>query len=240
MIPGGLTPIRLRPLTSALRLDPPTIAIGPPPCSTSILVFGVTTVLPSRERGWLGDVWRLGDSDRQRSIGHRHGRNLHVLANDDRPGPGVEDDARGHVRLDLQLPDLGHESGERDVARPEQFDPSAVDFICRMSTKPLPRISVDRVDNSHGGGVVRILQFQHRAQFVGEPGELVLDDCAVWNTAGRRDPLRQRLALPRGFEPGHRDRALRARVDRPIRRLKLGEQEGFRPSKRARRQGRRR
>ena len=46
MIPGGLIPIRFNPLTSVLKLDPPTMAIGPPPCSTSILVLGVTTVLP--------------------------------------------------------------------------------------------------------------------------------------------------------------------------------------------------
>ena len=53
MIPGGLTPIRFKPLTRALRLDPPTMAIGPPPCSTSILVLGVTTVLPLENgAGW--------------------------------------------------------------------------------------------------------------------------------------------------------------------------------------------
>src|SRR6185312_15706188 len=46
MMPGGLTPIRFRPPTSALKLDPPTMAIGPPLCSASIRVLGVTTVRP--------------------------------------------------------------------------------------------------------------------------------------------------------------------------------------------------
>ena len=103
MMPGGLTPMRLRPLTSVRRLDPPTMAIGPPVCSALIVVFGVTTVRPLRERIGLRDLRLLVDPHRQRSVGHGDGRDLHVLSDDDRAGARVEHDARGHVRLNLQL-----------------------------------------------------------------------------------------------------------------------------------------
>ena len=53
----------------------------------------------------------------------------------------------------------------------------------------------------------------------------MLDDGAIRNAARGRHALRQRLALADGVETGHRDRALRARVDRSVRRLKLGEQQ---------------
>ena len=147
MIPGGLTPIRLKPLTSVRKLDPPTMAIGPPPCSTSIFVLGVTTVLPLENGARLRDLRRLGDADRQRPVGYRDRRNLHVLADDDRAGSRVQNDARGHVRLDLQLADLRHEPRERDIVRAEQFDGAAVDFVGRMGAESLARIGVDRVDD---------------------------------------------------------------------------------------------
>ncbi len=101
----------------------------------------------------------------------------------------------------------------------------AVDLVGRARAEALAGIGVDRVDDPDRGRVVGILQFEHRAQFVGEAGELVLDDRAVRNAACGRHALRQRLALADGVEAGHRDRALRARVDRSIGRLKLGEQQ---------------
>src|SRR3984957_4910868 len=165
-----------------------------------------------RERGRLGDARLLNDPNRQRSVGYRDGRNLHVLTDDDRPGPRVENDARGHVWLDLQFPDLGHKPCERDTARAEQFYSPAVDFVGRMGAESLTGIGVDRIDDPHRGRVVRVFQFEHGTQFVGERWKFVLNDCAIWNAAGGRDALRQRLALTGGFEPGHRDCALSIRV----------------------------
>ena len=94
-----------------------------------------------------------------------------------------------------------------------------------MGAESLAGIGVDRIDDPDRRRIVGVLQFEHRAHLVGEAGELVLDDRAVGNAAGGRHALRQRLALALGVEPGHRDRALRARVDRSVRRLKLGEQQ---------------
>ena len=128
MIPGGLTPIRFKPLTNDLRLDPPTMATGPPDSLDVDLGIGGDDRPAICERVGLGDARLLVDAHCQRPVGHRDGRDLHVLTDDDRAGSRVENHPRGHVRLDLQIADLRHEPRERDIARAEQFGRSAVDF----------------------------------------------------------------------------------------------------------------
>ncbi len=148
MMPGGLTPIRFRPLdqrAQARSADDGDRAAG---------LLGVDRGVrrdhrPAlRERIGLGDLRLLVDAHRQRSIGHGDGRDLHVLADDDGAGARVEHHARGHVGLNLQFADLRHEARERNAARTEELDGAAVDLECGGSPEAGARIGVDRVDDS--------------------------------------------------------------------------------------------
>ena len=73
---------------------------------------------------------------------------------------------------------------------------------------------------------------------IGRRGDLLLNDRAVRDAAGGRHALRQRLALARRLETGHRNRALCARVDDAVRALELSEKQ--RPAHQRRRVAERR
>ena len=127
MMPLGLTPSRLRPATSARRLEPLTTATWPPASLTSICVRGVDDRLAVAERRGLRDLRRLGDPHVERAVRDRDRRDLHVLADDDGAGAGVDDDARRRVGLDQQLADLAT-SGAASLTslRAEQLDRARV------------------------------------------------------------------------------------------------------------------
>ena len=87
------------------------------------------------------------------------------------------------------------------------------------------RIGVDRVDDPHRRGVVWVFQFEHRAQLVRLAGNLVLHDRAIGDPPGRRDALRQRLALALGLESGDGDGALGGRANDAVGSLQLGQEK---------------
>ena len=113
MMPLGLRPIWFRPLTSVRSVVPPTMATWPPASLTSICVRGVDHGLAVAERRGLRHLRRLGDAHGEGAVGDRDGRDLHVLADHDRAGARVDDDARRRVGLDQQVADLRHEARRR-------------------------------------------------------------------------------------------------------------------------------
>ncbi len=109
MMPLGLRPIWLSPLTSVRRVVPPTIA------QLAAVLVGYRRRarqhhgLALGKRRWLRGDGRLGDPHGEVAVGHGHRGDLHVLADHDGAGARVDHDARRGVGLDDEVADLGDE-----------------------------------------------------------------------------------------------------------------------------------
>src|SRR5271168_5267779 len=87
-----------------------------------------------------------------------------VLSDHDCAGPRVDDNARRRVGLDHQLADLGHHPGDAEVARTKQLHRSPVALKSEVPVILATGIGVDRVDDPHRCGVVRIPEVENHLQ----------------------------------------------------------------------------